>query len=216
MVLPVADPKRLTKLAQSDNLSLDCIILETTYSNTEVNGIDVAKEIRDFGYNNEIILMSKWPEFIPESFVIRPLAFIEKPLKYDRVERHLSQVFCHKSKPSTIMLQDSLKRTHYLNVKDIIYVEVSDHILTYHLSYKSVSCRTTLKESLHLLTDLGFQQINKHCAVSLAHAITINEQSKEVMLNVNRKRKRLHISRHYYPDFMLRYTDYKSQNRTEL
>lgn len=210
IVIPITDPRQLAKLVNSGNLALDCIILETTYlNNSETSGIDAAREIRSAGYNKDIIFVSKCYEHITESLTVKPLAFIEKPLNRNLLEHHLARI-CPKKNLRYIVVKDSKQISHRLKVKDILYSDVQDHTLTYYLSNERIECRTTLMESLNRLASSGFQQISKHCAVSLPHIIRVDQKSKELTLCMGRNQKTLRISRAYYPPFMDKYAEHRS------
>ena len=114
----------------------DLIFLDIEFAKNEINGVKVGQLIRDAHHNNtvSIVYMSWKKKYAMQLFDIRPLAFLIKPLKYEKIEKaaktHLqlsgfwSESFTYKKGHDNFKVQ----------AKDIVYLENNDRKIILHLA----------------------------------------------------------------------------------
>jgi len=114
----------------------DLIFLDIEFANEEISGIDVGHFIRTIhqNYLTSIVFISWEKKYALQLFDIQPLNFLVKPLKYDKLEKVItnfmklsglwSGVFTYKIGP------DSFK----VPAKNIVYLENHKRKVILHLS----------------------------------------------------------------------------------
>ena len=113
----------------------DLIFLDIEFARNEINGVELGRLIREAHQNNivSIVYISWEMKYSMELFDIRPLNFLIKPIKYDKIEQTVrtylkiaglwSEVFTYKIGHETFKVQ----------IKDIIYLESRDRKLILYL-----------------------------------------------------------------------------------
>ena len=114
----------------------DLIFLDIEFAQSEINGVEVGRLIRDVhqNYLASIVYISWEKKYALQLFEIQPLNFLVKPLKCEKVEdvvrKYLkisglwSGVFTYKVAHDTLKVQ----------IKDIVYLESYDRKLVMHLA----------------------------------------------------------------------------------
>lgn len=112
-----------------------------------INGMDAARKLREGDSETLIIFVTDLARYAVKGYEVDALDFIVKPVTYqglsvrmDRVMRALS------SRPSSNIVVNSRLGMRVFPVRDLLYVEVRGHYLTYHLvDGETVEARGTIK-----------------------------------------------------------------------
>ena len=116
------------------------------------NGMDVAKEIRQYDTNMKIIFLTSSPEFAVESYSVGAYFYQLKPIWEESFFRLMDAVLaeCEKKKKNSLILRskDGLTR---INLQQLEYCEVLGRKLLFHLENGAVL------ESAGSLDDLAGQ-----------------------------------------------------------
>ena len=116
------------------------------------NGMDVAKEIRQYDTNMKIIFLTSSPEFAVESYSVGPYFYQLKPIWEESFFRLMDAVLaeCEKKKKNSLILRskDGITR---INLQQLEYCEVLGRKLLFHLENGAVL------ESAGSLDDLAGQ-----------------------------------------------------------
>lgn len=118
------------------------------------NGMDVAKEIRQYDTNMKIIFLTSSPEFAVESYSVGAYFYQLKPIWEESFFRLMDAVLaeCEKKKKNSLILRskDGITR---INLQQLEYCEVLGRKLLFHLENGAVL------ESAGSLDDLAGQLI---------------------------------------------------------
>lgn len=118
------------------------------------NGMDVAKEIRQYDTNMKIIFLTSSPEFAVESYSVGAYFYQLKPIWEESVFRLMDSVLaeCEKKKKNSLILRskDGITR---IDLQQLEYCEVLGRKLLFHLENGAVL------ESAGSLDDLAGQLI---------------------------------------------------------
>jgi len=116
------------------------------------NGLDVAKEIRQYDTNMKIIFLTSSPEFAVESYTVGAYFYQLKPIWEESFFRLMDSVLseCEKKKKNSLILRskDGITR---INLQQLEYCEVLGRKLLFHLENGAVL------ESAGSLDDLAGQ-----------------------------------------------------------
>lgn len=116
------------------------------------NGLDVAKEIRQYDTNMKIIFLTSSPEFAVESYTVGAYFYQLKPIWEESFFRLMDSVLseCEKKKKNSLILhsKDGITR---VNLQQLEYCEVLGRKLLFHLENGAVL------ESAGSLDDLAGQ-----------------------------------------------------------
>ena len=116
------------------------------------NGLDVAKEIRQYDTNMKIIFLTSSPEFAVESYTVGAYFYQLKPIWEESFFRLMDSVLseCEKKKKNSLILRskDGITR---VNLQQLEYCEVLGRKLLFHLENGAVL------ESAGSLDDLAGQ-----------------------------------------------------------
>ena len=116
------------------------------------NGMDVAKEIRQYDMNMKIIFLTSSPEFAVESYSVGAYFYQLKPIWEESFFRLMDAVLaeCEKKKKNSLILRskDGITR---INLQQLEYCEVLGRKLLFHLENGAVL------ESAGSLDDLAGQ-----------------------------------------------------------
>ena len=116
------------------------------------NGMDVAKEIRQYDTNMKIIFLTSSPEFAVESYTVGAYFYQLKPIWEESFFRLMDSVLseCEKKKKNSLILRskDGITR---VNLQQLEYCEVLGRKLLFHLENGAVL------ESAGSLDDLAGQ-----------------------------------------------------------
>lgn len=116
------------------------------------NGMDVAKEIRQYDMNMKIIFLTSSPEFAVESYSVGAYFYQLKPIWEESFFRLMDAVLaeCEKKKKNSLILRskDGITR---INLQQLEYCEVLGRKLLFHLENGAVL------ESAGSLDDLAVQ-----------------------------------------------------------
>lgn len=103
-----------------------------------VNGIEVATEIRSFDVAAKIVFLTSSPEFAVASYTVKAMDYILKPVKEGRLFGVLNELMIDFQKPQeglTVKSKSGIKRILFSR---LVYVEVMNKQVYFHLSDKSI------------------------------------------------------------------------------
>lgn len=86
----------------------------------DVNGIDIAREVKKLNKFVVLIYVTAFDEYVYKVFETEPIGFLVKPAKLKDVESHLKRAFDKIDKREVINLQ-SHKKVYKIELRDIMY-----------------------------------------------------------------------------------------------
>ena len=126
-----------------DNL-LDDIEVELLFLDIIMNGMKIARKLRDIQFKAPIIFLTAHADYAVESYEVYAAGYLLKPYDTNKLTLLLDEVL-QRSVQKRIAVK--VKRQHrYLEINDIMYVESDKHVLNIHLKDSRV-IQTTEKLS---------------------------------------------------------------------
>ncbi len=126
-----------------DNL-LDDIEIELLFLDIIMNGMKIARKLRDIQFKAPIIFLTAHADYAVESYEVYVAGYLLKPYDTNKLTLLLDEVL-QRSVQKRIAVK--VKKQHrYLEINDIMYVESDKHVLNIHLKDSRV-IQTTEKLS---------------------------------------------------------------------
>ena len=161
---------------------------------TGIDGMEAARRIRKSDPNVLLVFVTNMAQYAVEGYEVRAYDFMLKPLnynsfgmKFDRILKELEHTL------SENFISVTVRSDNYrIRVSDILYVEVMNHDLIFHLTDKTLRVRGTLKEAEEKLSKQHFSRCNSCYLVNLRYVREIHGNvlllgEEEVKISKNRR-----------------------------
>lgn len=146
----------------------DLILLDIQMA--RLDGMQAAEMIRALDRDVLLVFISNMAHYAIKGYRVRALDFLLKPVNYRMLEQVLTQaehlLAERKRKLITLPTQKGMMR---LNVSEIDYVEVENHVLSVVTTQGVFSLRGTISSIEETLVPYGFFRCNNCYLVNLAH-----------------------------------------------
>ncbi|RYD04112.1 hypothetical protein N752_16145 [Desulforamulus aquiferis] len=139
-----------------------------------VNGMEAAKEIRSFDTEAKIVFLTSSPEFAVASYTVKAMDYILKPVGEGRLFGVLNELMTDSQKPQQGLTVKSKNCITRILFSRLVYVEVMNKQVYFHLSDKSVREVTARLSEFEqtLLARPEFMRVHRSYIVNLCQ---INE-----------------------------------------
>ena len=182
------NPKEL--LSTRKEKSYDIYILDIEMP--EMNGLQLAKEIRQEDSNALFVFLTSHAEYMRHVFEVITFDFIDKPITEQRLERLIKKAVEHLKKTSKHFVFSYRKNNQSLSFSQILYIEKCGRKAIIHTKEQNYQTNMTLSEIWEQLNQDAFVNIHTSYIINLRHLLsTENEEAK--LSNG----ERLHITRGY-------------------
>ena len=162
-------------------------------------GIDIARQLRNNGYENLLIFSTITDEYAIESYSVRANGYILKPYNMTRLESVLDRVL---EKYDTDFMRVKVRNT-YVNVpySDIIYIESCNNRCILHTADEEYSLYMRLDDIEKSLSgdESRFLRCHRSYIVNMDHITAVDEQfrldnGESVLI---RSKSKAQIKKHY-------------------
>lgn len=157
----------------------DIVFLDIGLPN--LNGISVAKEIRDSSEITHIIFISQYKDYAAESYVVKAFDYLNKPIDREEVLnvfRRARHSRLTSGKPFAITTN---YETVYVLISNIIYAETLRNKVRIYTYDDTFETRMTMQTLTDQLSQYGFFRIHSSYIVNLKCVRTVS--NKIVMLD---------------------------------
>ena len=173
--------KMLFELSDEPN-EVDLIISDTDFDG-KMDGMDALKQLREIGYDGEIIFLSAEKERVFESFAVRPANYlvkgeIEEDKTMNAILSALETAAKRKREMITFACAGEIKN---IALEDILYFEVTNKIVEVHYGEDIFEFYSTMKKLENQLYGKGFKRTHRSYLVNEKHIRTM--KGSEVILD---------------------------------
>ncbi len=134
---------------------------------TFLNGMSAAQRIREIDSDVELIFITNMPQYAIQGYKVNALDYLLKPVSYfsfmETLKKALKRIGTSEKKYVLVATKGGKMK---MDISEICYVEVLDHLLLYHTIEGVYEARGTLKDSLSQL-DKRFFSCNRNYVVNL-------------------------------------------------
>lgn len=161
----------------------------------EISGIDIARRIREFDDELCIIFISNMTQFALEGYQVHAFDFLVKPFGYPVFEREMLQackkVEAGKKDSLTVKNDEGVFR---LPLREILYIETSDHKLLIHGKEQNIYCYITMGQLEKKVREKNFFRCHQSFLINLAYVERLERDMVtmrgQVQVPVSRHRRR--------------------------
>ena len=169
-----------------------------------MSGMEAAKSLRKVDPHVMLIFVTALARFALNGYEVDAYDFIVKPVQENFFEAKMSRALKKiSSEQRTRLLIKSGDKTVRIFADEIIYVDIFNHVLTFHTEQGQFSTRGTIKDVMETLDSNLFALCNKSYVVNMRH-IQMVDGDEVVMTGGGR----LPISRPRKTEFMQRIADF--------
>ena len=149
---------------------------------TFLNGMKAAEKIRELDADVVIVFITNAPQYAIQGYKVNALDYMLKPISYfsfsETMSRALRKVKTKEKEYIAISMKGGKMK---LDVSQICYVEVQDHLLIYHTTQGNFSTKGTIRDVDGQLDPRRFFRCNRCYLVNLEYVE--NYQGSDISVN---------------------------------
>lgn len=171
-----------------------------------MDGMTLAKRIREVDEKTIILFITHLSQMAVEGYLVEALGFIVKPLRYPLFANVMGKALSKMRKNASATFKIHFKNgVRVVDVTDIVYVEVMQHRLLYHLQNELAEAWGSLSEAEEGLPSATFVRCNSCYLINLQHVKGIQNDYVDV------GGEKLKISRAKKQEFLRRLIEYSEE-----
>lgn len=156
----------------AENQNYDILLLDIEMTN--MNGIDLAKKVREENDRVQIVFITGYPDFMSEGFEVAALHYLMKPVKKEKLFTVLDRAVENMKKGPRFVLFSLGKETLRVYAEDIRYAESDGHYILLHADEETHRLRMTIPETEKILGE-GFFRAGRSFIVGLKYVARITK-----------------------------------------
>lgn len=156
----------------AEDRDFDILLLDVEMG--QLNGIDLARQIRTQDSCVQIVFITGYSDFIAEGYDVSALHYLMKPVKTEKFQEVLSRAAELSRQERPFLLVTSDRETIRVFFDDIYYAESQGHYMLIHAREAQHRVRLTVSGLLEQL-DQGFYRCGRSFVVNLRHVCRITK-----------------------------------------
>ena len=157
-----------------------------------MNGMECVKKLREIDDTVLVIFVTNLSQFAIDGYEVKAFDFVVKPISYYNFSLKLKRALSHLSSLNNYELIISTKdKKYFININQLIYIEIRNHTIIYHLVNEEIKGSGTLKSLYTNLKKHHFAFCNQCYLVNLAFVKGIDDG----FLLINNEKIRIASSR---------------------
>ncbi|MGL5437292.1 MAG: LytR/AlgR family response regulator transcription factor [Lachnospiraceae bacterium] len=151
-----------------------------------LNGIDVAKEVRSTSQLTHIIFVTQYRDYAAESYAVKAFSYLNKPVERNQLQEVFRQARNSRLEDGKCLGFIIDYDMVYVRTSAIIYAETLRNKIRVHTYDKVFDTRMTMRELSRQLDGYGFYRlhtsylINLNCVRSIQHKTVTLESGVEI------------------------------------
>lgn len=180
-------------------------VYDIVFMDIELSGMDgmtAAGELRKYDKNVNLIFATNMAQYAIDGYKVGALDYFVKPVSYYDIKMRMQRIANSKKENGKLIKISVMGAIKVMPVSDILYIEILNHILTYHTVDGKVSIRG---ESLSKLEKKfyaeGFARCSSSYLVNLEKCSEINSETIKV------GKEELRLTRGMRENFIARFAE---------
>ena len=161
----------------SEEKDFDILLLDIEMDG--MDGVTLAKELRQNNEALHIVFITGYPDYIAEGYDVAALHYLMKPVRKEKLAEVLDRAVQMSKKILPSLLVTTDRETLRILLDDIYYVEAQGHYMSVHTAKEEYRLRMTVSEMSEKLGE-GFYRCSRSYVVGLKHVSRITKS--EVIL----------------------------------
>lgn len=154
----------LRTLDQKKNV-YDILFLDIIMGEDELNGLDVAKKIREFDDSTTIVFVTSSTDFILDGYSVRALQYLIKPVEEKILREVMEYEFKHQGENSVVFREK--EATRKISPADIVHVETSGRNVKVVLLNESFNAYNKISDVEKMLPSSDFIRCHQSFIVNI-------------------------------------------------
>ncbi|MEA4922530.1 MAG: LytTR family DNA-binding domain-containing protein [Eubacteriaceae bacterium] len=177
----ISGERLLFELSDDPN-DVDLIYMDINFQE-KMDGIIATKQLRDIGYKNEIVFLTKDKSRVFEAFDVEPLHYIVKDVTDAKKFEEILMTAAERvdAKNSEVIALSCAGDNRNIPIKSILYFEVVRRVIEVHYDDEVFEFYSTIGKLENLLFDKGFIRVHRAYLVSMDHIKSV--KSTELVLD---------------------------------
>ena len=146
-----------------------------------LSGMDVARKIREFDNNVEIIFTTSIEQYVFEAYEVRAYRYLVKPIEHEKLRKQVKLCIDDYLRKNSIISINSNKATVKIPIGEILYVEVMKKEVTIYTESKVYTIEISMKKVEEKLFNYGFFRCHHSYLVNLTKVSEI--RGKAIFIN---------------------------------
>ena len=168
----------------SEHMNLDVLLLDIDLGNGCLNGMELARKIRERDKRVKIIFITALAEYMGQGYDVNAFHFLIKPIDEYKLTQVLDRALEKMEKQESYLLLEDETQTQLIPVSHILYVEAFSHSTVLYLyedgKVHFIEKKIGMKEIESRLSQQDFFRCHRSYLVSLMHIRRI--QKNQVLL----------------------------------
>lgn len=183
--------EELLKSLNEDDILYDIYLLDIEMG--EINGLDIAKKIREKDLISVIIFLSGYPRYVFKAYDVIVFNFLLKPVKQEKLEEIVfkAATFLHHTKEIFCFSFNKVEKS--LLARTILYFERNKRKVLIHTEHETEQCYMKMETILEHLDNIIFARISYSMIVNLHYVKNVKSGAIELrngtILSISRKYK---------------------------
>ena len=132
----------------------------------KMNGVELAKKLREDNQEIQILFITGYPDYISEGYEVDALHYLMKPVNAEKLVKVMNKAIANLKVAEKIFLIQEKGAMIKVLTKDIYYVEVFDHSCIIHTTEGNIETQTSIRDlEKNLLGD--FIRVHRSYLVNL-------------------------------------------------
>lgn len=172
----------------------------------QMDGMKLAEKLRNIDKDTTLIFVTNLSQYAIRGYDYQAYSFIVKPVKYELLETKLDLLIpvLKRKKETKKIIINTKNGVVAIHIEDIIYLEVNNHTMTYHLEKDTYDTLESMKSVANKLKEFGFSLVNQSYLLNLKYVTKITKES--VFIN----EKEFYFSRLRKKEFIKDFISYAS------
>ena len=139
-------------------------------------GMECIKKLREIDETVLVVFVTNLSQFAVDGYEVKAFDFVVKPISYYNFSLKLKRALNHLSSLNNYELVISTKdKKYFININQIVYIEIRNHTIIYHLINEEIKGSGTLKSLYANLKKHHFAFCNQCYLVNLAFVKGIDD-----------------------------------------
>jgi len=159
----------------------------------DIDGIQAAQEIRKVNKYAIIFFISGFTQYVSAAFALNAFQFLIKPVKKEAFDREFRRALKKHLLTHKKYIIDLNQRAIVLEIKDILYIESTDHSVIVHSERGQYTKHGKLSDEEKKLVSFGFVRTHQSFLVNMAYIAEITQTdvilSNGIKVMVSRRKR---------------------------
>jgi len=176
-----------------------------------MNGMEIAKKIRETDENIEIVFLTNRREFVFEGYEVKALRYCVKPISEEKLNEILRKVITQKREEKCYLIEKQDGEMRKINLSTVFYIEANGHYIEINTRQGHYQFKKSLQEIMEYLIEkkgsleqAGFLLTHRSYLVNVEFIDSVNktecilENGKGIPISRNSYQKVNLAFIHYY------------------